>query len=149
VAEVDFEGQTFELKTGKLNGLVMMEFAAATADQSPDADVPADVMIALLEESIADKDWARFRKLGRKTDDFWEKAMSTVFKARVDAAAEATGDFPTGLPSDSSDGPTTTEQKSELSSEDKVLELALGRPDRLAMLRDLQDAKPQRRRRAS
>lgn len=140
MASVEFEGQTFELKTGKMNGLVMAEFFAATADQDGDSELTPDLLIALLQESVAAKDWRRFLKLGRKTEDFWDKALETVFKARVDAAAAATGDFPTTALPDSSDGPTPIDLKSGSLSDAKVLELAGGRVDVYGMLKQAQQA---------
>lgn len=135
MANVKFEGQDFELKTGPLNELVMTEFFAATADQSPDTAIAPDVMLALLEECIAGKDFARFRKLGRKTENFWEKALD-VLKARMDGEAEASADFPTGQPAASTAGPETTPKNAESASEDKAWQQANGRPDVYAMLLD-------------
>lgn len=140
MANVKFEGHDFELKTGPLNELVMTEFSAATAGLDPDTSIPPDVMLALLHESVAEKDINRFLKLGRKTDQFWEKAIE-VFKARVDVSAEVTGDFPTVQSSDSTAGPQNTEPSSDPNSDDKILELVGGRVDKLKMIKDAQRAK--------
>jgi hypothetical protein len=131
VADVHFEGQTFELKTGPLNQLVMTEFFAATADVDPDATVEPEVMLALLGECITEKDMRRFMKLGRKTDEFWDKALA-VLKARMDATA---GEHPTLQPSGSTEKPPDIPPKSVIDSDAKVFELSLGRVDRYAMLK--------------
>lgn len=136
MAEVEFEGQKFELRTGQMNQLVMTEFFAATAELDGEAQIPNDVMLALLKECIAPKDYRRFMRLGRETDDFWNKT-ATILEARMNLVA---GEHPTGLPSDSSDGPADTALKSVPSSDAKVLELAHGRVDRMAMLREAQEA---------
>lgn len=135
MANVDFEGQTFELKTGPMNELVMTEFYAATVDKDTGSEVAPGVMLALLEECITDKDFGRFRKLGRKVDGFWEK-VTVVLEARMKVA----GEHPTGLASDSTDGPENTPPNSESLSDAKILQLANGRIDKYAMLKEAQAA---------
>lgn len=136
--EIEFEGQTFNLQTGPLNELVLSEFFAAMAGGG-DEEIPHDVMLSLLEASIEPKDFRRFKKLGRQTPDFWNKAVK-VFEARMRGPVEEESGHPTGQPSDSTDGQESTQPKSGSFSDAKVLELSHGRLDRLHMLKEAQKA---------
>lgn len=133
--EIVFEGQTFQLQTGPLNELVLAEFFAAMGGEDGETEVPHDVMLSLLEASIVPKEFAKFKKLGRKTDDFWNKAF-TVFEARMKGPVEEASGHPTGQPSDSTDGLSATVLKSVSSSDAKVIELSRGRVDRYAMVKE-------------
>jgi hypothetical protein len=137
--EITFEGETFELQTGPLNELVLSEFFAAMGGADGDTEVPHDVMLSLLEASIVPGQFAKFKKLGRKTDDFWNKAFK-VFEARMKGPVEQAAGHPTGQPSVSTAGPEPIPPKPVSASDAKVIELSHGRPDRFVMLKQAQEA---------
>lgn len=87
----------------------LMRFAhlASSGVDSEDMEALA-AMYDLLEQCIADDDWPRFQRAATKSRADGEMLMAVVQKA-----IEAIGERPTGQPSDSSDGLTTIEPRSE------------------------------------
>lgn len=73
---------------------------------------------------IADDDFDEFWSLARKN----RQQVEDVF-AVLTAILEATVDRPTGQPSDSADGPTSTAPKSEADDSSRAMKALTGRPD--------------------
>lgn len=129
---VECMGESFEVHS-EISAWAFADFAKATKGSDSDA-VSTDAVLAmmdLLQDCIVADDWERFKAVTRAKRASFEQLMAVV-KDMTEAQAER----PTGRPSDSSDGPTTTNLNSELSLEDKALERSGLRPDqKLAVLR--------------
>lgn len=125
---VELDGKTFGLQTGKMAGFAWAEFLALAGDD--DANMSPGLVMALMESSIVEKDWQRFKTCAYRLPDFFEKEFIDVLKARMEAAE---GEHPTGLPSDSTDGQETTPPKSDANLDAKVFRAVNGRPDLYAI----------------
>ncbi len=106
-ASVDLSGDTFLLRA-KVPPFVAMAFARAMRDSSGLSVADKDAaLLDLLEGVIAKDQWPRFRRMASEIEEV-DELLSVV-----NQVFEALADRPTGQPSESSDGLTTTESKSE------------------------------------
>ncbi len=106
-ASVELNGDTFQLRA-KVPPFVTMAFARATRDSTGASEMEKlAAMLDLLEGALRKDEWPRFVRMASDIED--EDELMVV----VNAVFEALADRPTGQPSESSDGLTSTEQKSE------------------------------------
>jgi hypothetical protein len=123
VPDIEFHGQTFALED-HFSDFALSEFAAAAAeDVDSETMEGAAAVFNLLEACIVPKDWARFRKHARRHGSTEEllPIIAEVFKLHAGR--------PTSPSTDSSDGRGATELSSEVSVDDRALDLLAGRPD--------------------
>jgi hypothetical protein len=143
LVEIEFLGQAslIDLEAVDLNAQLD---AQALAKMGAAAAAASNVAIGSVKKLIHPDDWATFWKAavdnGQDLADLME-----VQKAISAAVTEARSGFPTGRPSDSSDGPATTPESSAadssspaaptrslpagLSDADQTLAMLRGRPD--------------------
>ncbi len=137
MASVAFFGEDFGL-AGEMSEFALLEFAEAAADgEDGDSMQGMAAILRLLRDCITPEDWPRFRKVARSN-----RAKSSDLLPVIQATMTAVAERPTGLPSDSSDGPVVIELKSEPSVDEKVWAIAGGRVDKYSMLmnaREFQD----------
>jgi hypothetical protein len=128
----EFYGETFGINP-EPSGWALLEFAKA-ADDGQDADTMVGLasLMRLVEECVASDDWTRFRATARKN-----RASVPELTKVIQATFAQEADRPTGRPSDSSGGPSTTPPKSGSSSVDKAAILFPGRPDMRKALRSV------------
>jgi hypothetical protein len=120
---IQFCGESFAIAE-RIGLMPLMKFARVARTGADSADLESlAVMLDLLEQCIAPKDWQRFQDVADR-----ERADGDQLFAVVKDVFEVLSERPTSRPSDSSDGPTSTGPSStdEVSS---VLELFKGRPD--------------------
>lgn len=145
---VEFYGETFYV-TSEPNEFALMELAD-TAEQVEDNSMPAlAALFRLLQESIAadpfddessaEREWARFRKVARAN-----RADSTTLLPVVFAVYTAATERPTVQPSDSSDGPAPTPLRSVSPPADPAMDRLSGRPDLQSALLEARAAKAAR-----
>lgn len=128
-ATAEFKGETFRLND-ELNEYAVLEFLEVAEDGADGNEVHgAAALLRFVKELIHPDDRARFSAVARreraKAQDLVEFLMGKV-------AADA--ERPTGRPSDSSGGPTTTDLRSGVSFDGKV-----SPPSGLARLRQRPD----------
>lgn len=133
MSDVEFFGGRFQV--AERVGLMPLMRFAKVAKSGVDSDDMAGLaaMYDLLEQCIAPADWQRFQDAADKARADGEELMKVV-----QTAIELISARPTGRPSDSSDGPQITPQRSgsgrDSSAEESlrvVRELeAAGRPDK-------------------
>lgn len=131
-ATVEFKGQTFTLND-ELSEWALLEFAEA-ADSGADGNelAGAAALLRFVVELIHPDDRARFRAVARR-----ERAKAEDLVALLMGRVEEQAERPTGRSSDSSDGPESTELKSDANSGDKpspASGLLNGRPDLQLMI---------------
>lgn len=136
---ISFAGEEFHVAE-RIGLMPLMRFAhlASAGVDSEDMEALA-AMYDLLEQCVANGEWQRFQRAATRTRADGEALMKVV----QDAIA-VLSERPTGRPSDSSDGPTTTRPKSaigQVSSESRDDYLAVvkewedkGRPDTALMV---------------
>lgn len=125
VADIDFAGQSFAM-ADKIGLMPLMRFAKAAKDGADSDSLDGILaMYALLEQCVAPDDWDRFQDAADKARSDGEELMAVVGFVIGELSAR-----PTSRPSDSSDGPTTTQPKSGDASYLRVVERleAEGRP---------------------
>ena len=130
---VECMGESFEVQA-EISAWAFADFADAMgkAGDSDELD-PRTItaMMSLIQDCIVPDDWERFKTVTRAKRASFQQLMQVTRDM-----AEARAERPTGRSSDSPDGPTSTEQKSGLSLEDRALEVSGLRPDlKLAVLR--------------
>lgn len=104
---VELNGETFALRA-KVPPFVTMAFARATRDSTGASEMDKmAAMLDLLEGALRKDEWPRFFKMASDIEE--EDDLFAV----VNAVFEALADRPTGQPSESSAGLTSTESKSE------------------------------------
>lgn len=125
MAVVEFFGEQFQLVEDGISEFALLEFADAAAN-GEDGDTMQGMasMYRLVKDCLAPNDWPRFQQTARANRAKVKDLMPVVEKA-VEASAER----PTGRPSDSSGGPSTTPAVSVWSVGDQVTEMFPGRPD--------------------
>jgi hypothetical protein len=139
VSEVQLFGEYFALNPREDYEWAMIEFAdAAMGGADSDLLSGAAAVMSLLKSAIAADDWARFRKLAREKKAQTKRDLMPIVVGIFTQAAER----PTGRPSDSSDGPSSTPESAEVASYRQVIEReeASGRPDRALMVKLAQEA---------
>lgn len=115
MAEVSFCGETFTIPD-KIGAMPLMRFASlARAGVDTDDLEGLAAMYDLLRSCIAEDDWDRFETLAET-----EKAEGSDLWLLVQQVFVVHAERPTGQPSDSSDGPSTTSQSSTDIEFDKV-----------------------------
>jgi hypothetical protein len=138
VSDIEFCGERFRMAE-RVGLMPMMRFAkvAKAGVDSDDLDGLA-AMYDLLEQCIADDEWARFQAHADRTRADGDELMSVVKRV-----FEVLSERPTRRPSDSSGGPLTTEPSSTDGSFSQVIarEEAAGRPDRALILVQAQEAR--------
>jgi hypothetical protein len=138
VSDVEFCGERFRMAE-RVGLMPMMRFAkvAKAGVDSDDLDGLA-AMYDLLEQCIADDEWARFQAHADKSRADGDELMTVVKKV-----FEVLSERPTRRPSDSSVGPRTTEPSSTDGFFSQVIarEEAAGRPDRALILVQAQEAR--------
>lgn len=136
VADIEFKGQSFTL-TDEVSEFALLEFAdAAAAGQDGDTLQGMASMLRLVRECIAPDEWARFRALAST-----EKAKVADLLPIIQTAMSGAAERPTGQPSDSSDGLTSTPQRSESTPDAPVTDRLSGRPDLQLMVAAEREAK--------
>lgn len=139
MAEVELFGEFFALNPREEYEWAMIEFAdAALGGADTDLLSGAAAVKELLSSAISADDWPRFRALAKKKKAQTKRDLMPIVVQIFTQAAER----PTGLPSDSSDGQSTTPESSEVASYRRVIEReeASGRPDRALMVQMAQDS---------
>lgn len=128
VASIDFFGEQFTLHPDGLNETAFMLFSRAARDADDgDVDNAGESLAAIMdmaESCIADDEQRKFVKVALK-----KRAKSTDYMPIIQALGEAGAERPTGRPSDSSSGPTSTEQSAVQSYDAKLWEASNGRVD--------------------
>lgn len=134
MTEIDFFGEKFTT-ADKIGLMPMMLFAKASEAGATTDDMAGLVaMYDLLEQYIADEDWARFCSSASKNRASGDELFEVVGKVLEAQAAR-----PTQRQSDSSDGLPTTEQRSTSEFENRAIDLFPGRPDlQVAVVRTLE-----------
>lgn len=126
-------GESFETWPS-ISAMAYVDFARSM--KTDENSVSPDSVLALmdlLQDCLLPEEWDRFQQVTRSKRAGFEDLMN-VIKAMVEAQA----DRPTGQPTDSSAGLPTTDQKSESTSANKVVDMFPGRPDKqAAVLRTL------------
>jgi hypothetical protein len=128
---VEFFGEQFRI-ADRIGLMPMMRFAKAAKAgvDSNDLDGLA-AMYDLLEQCLADDEWARFERHADRHRADGDELMEVVSKV-----FEVLSERPTRRPSDSSDGPSTTSPSSTDASSSRALRQLDGRPDlQIAVLR--------------
>ena len=129
--------------------MALMEFASIAQGDVDSSDIQGlAAMFDLLESVIEPEDWARFRRHAKKSRASDKDLMTLVRKVITGQT-----DRPTSRPSDSSDGPVSTELNSEPDSSSPVAEQAEewlrvkarleaeGRPDKALMVLQAHEAR--------
>lgn len=100
----DFEGETFTVIDYEPSALPMMELSDAIQSGVEEDSTPAlAAMYQMLQHCIAESDWPRFRRTAMASRATVDDVMPIV-----SAVWEAVTGRPTGRPSASADGPSTT-----------------------------------------
>lgn len=117
-------GESFGL-ADSVGEFALMEFAEAAEDVESNSLGAMAAVMRLLREAVVPQDWQRFRAACRANKATTEQLLPVVM-----AAFEQETDRPTVRPSDSSDGPVSTEPRSAAGSSSRVIERleAEGRP---------------------
>jgi hypothetical protein len=142
---VRFQGEAF-LAEFPVPPMALMEFAHIAADGVDSSDIEGyAAMYDLLESVIKPEDWDRFKRHAKKT-----RATDADLQELVGKVVSGQTERPTGRPSDSSDGPTGTDLKSESAPEPSPSEEPLharvirmhekaGRPDKALIVLQAQE----------
>lgn len=110
MSDVQFFGESFALKHPDDYQWAMLEFAEVATGGVDDGTLEAlAAVMTMLRAALADDDFPRFRAAARKNRAQVKRDLMPVVVA---AFRQEVVDHPSGLPSDSSDGPTVTEPKS-------------------------------------
>lgn len=140
--DVEFFGEKLTLVDAppKYALMVYAERVSGADLDNADGETEARAQAAILRLAracVATADRAKFERLAEKNDAGLDD-MNTIIVAMMEAVSTTT-ERPTQRPSDSSDGPVDTEKKSEPSADEKVLARFDGRPDKQAVILDLQE----------
>ena len=109
---IEFKGEKFGAEF-PVPPMALMEFAHIAAGDVDSSDLQGfAAMYDLLESVIKPEDWGRFRRHAKKS-----RATDRDLQELVIKVVTGQTDRPTQRPSDSSDGPVSTEQKSESAPE--------------------------------
>lgn len=129
MTSVEFKGEQFEV-CDEISEFALLEFADA-ASQGMDGDTMEGMgaMLRLVRECIVPGEWRRFRALASA-----EKAKVADLLPIIQAAMSGAAERPTGQPSDSSDGLSTIQPKSESTPAVPGSDRLSGRPDLLLMV---------------
>lgn len=130
---IEFFGEQYRC-ADKIGLMPLMRFAKVAKSGVDTNELEAlAVMYDMIEQCLADDEWARFEAAADKNradgDDLM-KVVSDVF--------EVVSNRPTSRPSESSDGPQTTSERSTAGSSDTeaAMRVLQGRPDlQVAVLR--------------
>jgi uncharacterized protein with von Willebrand factor type A (vWA) domain len=123
-------GESFDVAE-RIGLMPMMRFAKAAKSGLDSADMDGlAAMYDLLEQCIAEKDWARFERAADRARADGDELMGVVTKVM-----ELLAERPTPRSSDSSDGPSIIEPTSTVAGSSSVIDRLekQGRPD-LALL---------------
>jgi hypothetical protein len=127
VAENDlltFCGEQFR-PVEQFGQMALLEFAKQAQNDVDSNDMAGlAAMYDLLEASIHPDDWARFKKVAKQ-----KAASGAALLDVVGQVISREADRPTSRPSDSSDGPSTTEPSSSSTPADRAIAREAGRPD--------------------
>ena len=105
---ISFQGEQFQVR-GSVALMALMRFAHIAQVGTDSAEMEGlAAMYDLLESAIADEDWGRFQAHAVKT-----RATDKDLMLLVRKVIRGETDRPTQRPSGSSDGPDSTDQKSE------------------------------------
>lgn len=135
---VPFAGQEFRV-ADSIGLMPLMQFAHIAKGGTDSNDLEGlAAMYDLLEQCIADDEWARFKAHAVKS-----KADGDVLMGVVKATIQALSGRPTSRPSDSSGGPTIIGENSEGDSSLQVVRRLerQGRPDLALMVQMAQEAR--------
>lgn len=127
MADLEFEGESFDL-ADKVGLMPLMRFAHVARGGVDAADMEGLAAIYdLLQNVIADGDWARFERHATKVRASGDDLMGVVKQA-----IKVISDRPTSEPSGSSDGPPSTSGSSADGSPSPVIarEISRNRVDR-------------------
>lgn len=98
-----FYGETFAMRD-RVGLMTLMQFAAVAVKGVEVDDMEGLVAVyRMLEDCITEDDWTRFQEHARKVGASEDDLLAVVRKAMT-----VIGGRPTGRPSDSSDGPSST-----------------------------------------
>lgn len=124
--EVSFCGETFALAE-RMSDLALMRFGRMASD-GVDAESMEGLgaIYDLMEQAIDPSDWKRFQRVADRHRASTEQLMEVLGVAIAHSLGR-----PTGRPSDSSDGPSATEDSSTAASSSPVIARLeeQGRPD--------------------
>lgn len=137
MADVVFCGESFALAE-QVSALAMMEFAhAVSSGADTDTLEGMSAMYAVLQQMLADGEWPRFKKAANT-----HRASDDALLEFIGEAMAAITARPTERPSDSSDGPVTTEPLSPVVSSSPVIDRLekAGRPDLALMVSRTQES---------
>jgi hypothetical protein len=123
VAEVEFYGEKFRL-ADEVNEFAVMAFADGAENIQADSMAGMAAVYRLLQSSIHEDDWARF-----KAHAFKNRANAETLMPVIGAVFEQAAERPTGRPADSSVGPEPTPPTSVSPPADAAMEQLSGRPD--------------------
>ena len=129
-------GETFTVAE-RIGLMPLMRFAKVAKGGADSADLDGlAAMYDLLQQCIAEQDWARFEEAADRTRAGDEELMDVVKRV-----FEVLSERPTQRPSVSSDGPTSVEPISTPVSSSPVLDRLAGRPDLQLMVLQAQEAR--------
>ena len=137
MSTVEFFGETFDLQD-EPNTFALMEFAEAASTTDDNSLEGLAAVFRLVEAAVTAEDWPRFKALARKN----KAGVEDVLPVAVAVFQAQTG-RPTVRSSDSSDGPSDTEQSSTSDSLIRVLDREAGRPDRQLAILKMHEAQQQ------
>ena len=123
MADVEFYGETFRL-ADEVNEFAVMAFADGAENIEAESMAGMAAVYRLLQSSIHEDDWARFKQCA-----FKNRANAETLMPIIGAVFEQTTDRPTGRPADSTAGPTPMLPKSVSKPADAALDMLDGRPD--------------------
>lgn len=104
---VEFAGETFTV-SDRIGLMPLMRFAKVAKSGVDSADMDGlAAMYDLLQQCFPDQEWQRFEAAADRTHADGDELMGIVGKV-----FEVLSERPTSRPSDSSDGPSSTEQSS-------------------------------------
>jgi hypothetical protein len=130
VAEVEFYGEKFRL-ADEVNEFAVMAFADGAENIEADSMAGMAAVYRLLQSSIHEDDWARFKQTA-----FKNRANAETLMPIIGAVFEQTTERPTGRPADSTAGPAVTSLTSASQPVDAATEILAGRPDMLTALQN-------------
>jgi len=130
VAEIEFYGEKFKL-ADEVNEFAVMAYADGAENIEADSMAGMAAVYRLLQSSIHEDDWARFKQTA-----FKNRANAETLMPIIGAVFEQATDRPTGRPADSSAGPTSTPPRLESKPADAAMEALSGRPDMVTALQN-------------
>lgn len=133
---VSWMGAEFKI-ADKIGIMPMLRYANLAEEGTDSLDMHGlSAMYLLIQQCLNEDDWVRFQKHAtvKRADD------NDLMKFVQDVMERLSG-RPTQKPSDSSDGPKTTEPSSEDAATLRVLDRTEGRPDLQLAVLEAQEAK--------